>query len=241
MASLEQYANNYDNIRFERRDGILQMTFHTNGGPLQWGSGPHEEFPRAFADVGSDRDNRVIILTGSGDTFSGPQGTAAGAPKRPPRDWDRTYWEGKKLLGNLLDIEVPMIAACQRACPSSFRDSPPVRHRTGFQYRRLPGLRPLHEQSRAGRRSARCVSDAARGPIAGATFSLPGSQSAPRRALSLGLVGEVLPPDDLLPRAWELAPPGRREVRPRPALHPGRHHPVHQAVDAGSPGLRPRS
>ena len=111
MASLDQYADKYNNIRFERRDGILQMTFHTNGGPLQWGGGPHEEFHRAFADVGSDRDNRVIIVTGTGDTFSGPQGTAAGAPKRPPREWDRTYWEGKKLLSNLLDIEVPMIAA----------------------------------------------------------------------------------------------------------------------------------
>jgi len=111
VASLEQYADQYRNIRFERRNGILQMTFHTEGGPLQWGGGPHEEFPRAFADAGSDRENRVIILTGTGDAFSGPQGTAAGTPKRVPAEWDRTYWEGKKLLGNLLDIEVPMIAA----------------------------------------------------------------------------------------------------------------------------------
>ena len=77
MATLGEYENKYDNIRFERRNGILQMTFHTNGGPLQWGGGPHEEFPRAFADIGSDRDNRVIILTGTGDAFSGPR-------ERPP-------------------------------------------------------------------------------------------------------------------------------------------------------------
>ena len=32
-------------------------------------------------------------------------------PKRAPADWDKTYWEGKHLLWNLLDIEVPMISA----------------------------------------------------------------------------------------------------------------------------------
>jgi hypothetical protein len=28
------YATKYQTIRRERRDGILQMTFHTDGGPL---------------------------------------------------------------------------------------------------------------------------------------------------------------------------------------------------------------
>ena len=65
----------------------------------------------AFYDVGSDPDNRVIIMTGTGDAFSGPPGSPSGTPKREPKEWDRTYWEGKKLLGNLLDIEVPMISA----------------------------------------------------------------------------------------------------------------------------------
>ena len=87
------------------------MTFHTNGGPLQWGGGPHSELPQAFADVGSDPENRIVIMTGTGDSFSGTAGTPAGAPKRTPREWDQTYWEGKRLLTNLLDIEVPMISA----------------------------------------------------------------------------------------------------------------------------------
>ena len=28
-----------------------------------------------------------------------------------PKNWDRVYWEGKKVLQNLLDIDVPVIAA----------------------------------------------------------------------------------------------------------------------------------
>lgn len=35
MASLEEYRRNYHNIRMERHQGILQISFHTNGGPLQ--------------------------------------------------------------------------------------------------------------------------------------------------------------------------------------------------------------
>ena len=88
MASLDQYADKYQNIRMERRQGILQMTFHTNGGPLQWGGVPHSEFPLAFAEVGSDPENRIVIMTGTGDAFSGPPGTPAGTPKRTPREWD---------------------------------------------------------------------------------------------------------------------------------------------------------
>ena len=50
MARFEDYATKYQTIRMERREGILQFTFHTNGGPLQWGLLPHGEFPEAFRD-----------------------------------------------------------------------------------------------------------------------------------------------------------------------------------------------
>ncbi len=204
MVSLEQYANNYQNIRFERREGILQMTFHTNGGPLHWGSGPHEEFPRAFADVGSDRENRVVILTGTGDAFSGPQGTAAGTPKRTPDQWDRTYWEGKKLLGNLLDIEVPMIAAVNgpalrhseipllcdivlAADTAAFQDS------GHFMSNLVPGD------------GVHIVYPMLLGANRGRYFLLTGQSIGAQEALTLGLVGEVMPQEALLPRAWALA------------------------------------
>jgi hypothetical protein len=35
MSRLEDYANKYQCARFERRDGILLMTLHTDGGPLR--------------------------------------------------------------------------------------------------------------------------------------------------------------------------------------------------------------
>ena len=204
MSTLQQYAGKYQNIALERRDGILQMTFHTGGGPLQWGGGPHEEFPRAFADVGADPDNRVIILTGTGDAFSGPPGSAAGTPKRTPREWDKTYWEGKRLLTNLLDIEVPMIAAV---------NGPALRHSE------IPLLCDivLAADTAAFQDSGHFMSGLVPGdgvhivyPMLlgvnrGRYFLLTGQSIGAEEALRLGLVSEVLPPGELLPRAWALA------------------------------------
>ena len=204
MATLARYADKYENIRFERQDGILQATFHTNGGPLQWGAGPHEEFPRAFADIGSDRENRVVIITGTGDAFSGPQGTAAGAPKRAPQEWDRTYWEGKRLLSNLLDIEVPMIAAVNgpalrhseipllcdivlAADTAAFQDS------GHFRSNLVPGD------------GVHVVYPMLLGANRGRYFLLTGQSIGADEALRLGLVSEVLPSAALLSRARELA------------------------------------
>ena len=37
MKHFEEYAHKYRNVRMERRDGILQMTFHSNGSrPVKW-------------------------------------------------------------------------------------------------------------------------------------------------------------------------------------------------------------
>ena len=88
MAHFEAYASKYETIRMERRDGILQITFHTNGGPLQWGLHPHREFPETFRDIGSDPDNKVVIMTGTGDAFSGSKATPDGAWRLTPREWD---------------------------------------------------------------------------------------------------------------------------------------------------------
>ena len=204
MASLDQYADKYQNIRMERRQGILQMTFHTNGGPLQWGGGPHTEFPQAFVDVGSDPENRIVIMTGTGDAFSGPQGTAAGTPKRAPREWDQTYWEGKKLLTNLLDIEVPMISAV---------NGPALRHSE------IPLLCDivLASDTAAFQDSGHFMSGLVPGdgvhivyPLLlgvnrGRYFLFTGQRIEAQEAKTLGLVSEVLPQDELLPRAWALA------------------------------------
>ena len=66
---LDDYANKYKHAMLERRDGILQVTLHTHGKELEWGGGPHEELSYLFADIARDFENKVVILTGTGECF----------------------------------------------------------------------------------------------------------------------------------------------------------------------------
>ena len=211
MAKLEEYANKYETVRMERKDGILQITLHTNGDTLQWGGVPHEEFGYAFADIGSDTDNKVVIMTGAGDAFSGPRPGVL--LRRTPREWDKTYWEGKRLLTNLLDIEVPMISAI---------NGPALRHSE------LPLLCDivLASEDAVFQDSAHFPNGLVPGdgmhivyPLLMGTnraryFLLTGQVLSAQEAQEIGLVNEVLPKREVLPRAWALA----EELAQRPPL-----------------------
>lgn len=205
MAKFEDYANEYQTVRMERKDGILQVTFHTNGGSLQWGQVPYIEFPKAFADIGSDRENKVVIFTGAGDDFSGPHGTPQNhRPQKTPGGWYNEYWGGKRLVSNLLDIEVPTIAAingpalrhCEipLLCDIVIGSDTVVFKDTGhFMTGLVPGdgmhvIFPLLLGLNRGR-----------------YFLMTGQSIGAQEALNLGLICEVLPKDKLLPRARELA------------------------------------
>ena len=59
MATLTEYENKYETVRFERTDGILQVTFHSGDVSLLWGEASHRELGHAFADIGSDATLRT--------------------------------------------------------------------------------------------------------------------------------------------------------------------------------------
>ena len=204
MSSFDQYANRYETVKMERRDGILQITLHTNGDTLQWGMVPHHELPRAFYDIGDDPENRVVIMTGAGDAFSGPRATPGTRVSATPQSWSLLYRDAKQLLMNLLDIEAPMISAI---------NGPALRHSE------LPLLCDivLAADDVVFQDSAHFVNGLVPGdgmhvvmplllgPNRGRYFLLTGQEIDAARALELGLVSETMPRERLLPRAWELA------------------------------------
>lgn len=204
MTRFEEYAIKYQDMRMERRNGILQVTFHTQGGPLQWNESAHREFGHAFTDIGADPDNKVVIMTGTGEAFCANADIQSFGPINTPRGWDKIYWEGKRLLLNLLDIEVPMIAAVNgpalvhaelavlcdivlAADTAAFQDAP------HFKNGVVPGD------------GVHVVWPLLLGTNRGRYFLLTGQKLSAQEALNLGVVNEVVPRDRLLSRAWELA------------------------------------
>ncbi|MFC7478072.1 enoyl-CoA hydratase/isomerase family protein [Dankookia sp. GCM10030260] len=207
MSRLESYRDKFSCLRMRREDGILEMRLHTDDGPLRWGLVPHGELPDAFAEVGRDRDNRVVILTGTGEEFSGLRATAATrslAQGITAAAYDRVHWEGRALLMNLLNIEVPVIAAingpawrhCEIPLLSDIvlaSDTAQFQDSAHFMSGMLPGdgmhiLMPLLMGMNRGR-----------------YFLLTGQTLTAQEALALGLVNEVLPQTQVLDRAWEHA------------------------------------
>jgi enoyl-CoA hydratase/carnithine racemase len=207
MSTFDEYATTYKSIRMRREDGILEMRFHTDDGPFRWGLLPHRELESAFLNVARDRENEVVILTGTGDEFCGPAVPPGGHPNRnsmTPAIYDPIYWEGKHLLMNLLNIEAPVISAI---------NGPTVRHAeipllsdivlaaddaflqdtAHFQGGMVPGD-GMH-----------VVMPLLMGMTRGRYFLFTAQKISAQEALNLGLYNEVLPRADVLPRAWALA------------------------------------
>lgn len=205
---LDDYKDLYATADVSRDDaGVLTIHMHTKGGSLMWGGRPHAELPELFSAIASDRENRVVILTGTGDAFIDMEegGAAPLAEGRANAElWDRIIWEGNRLVNEYLDIEVPVIAAVNgRAIAHSelavladvvlaaddayFQDAP---HFPG-------GLVPGD--------SMQVVWPMLLGPNRGRYFLLTGQKLSAAEALELGVVGEVLPRDGLMDRARELA------------------------------------
>lgn len=113
MSRFEQYRSRYEFIELSRTpSGVLTMRLHHQGGPFLWGMRQHEEVADCLLDISRDRENKVVILTGTGDVF-----LDAFAP--PDESADLSSFKencsyhlsvGYRLIQNHLDIEVPTIA-----------------------------------------------------------------------------------------------------------------------------------
>lgn len=207
MSSLEHYQGLFANIRFERSEGVLQISLHTDGGPLKWGAldgSIHTQLGEAFRQVADDPDNRVVILTGSGDAFCAAMNEAE-IPREPTAaNWARLQREGRRMLANLLDIEVPVIGVfngpavihAELVALSDIvlaADTADIADLAHFVH----GIAPSD--------GAHVVWPMILGPNRGRYFLLTGQRLSAAEARDLGVVAEVLAPDRVMMRAWELA------------------------------------
>ena len=203
MTTLDDYQDKYENVAVRREDGVLQVTLHTDGSSLKWSEVVHRELPEAFADIGADRENRVVILTGAGDAFCAEVDFESWGDRGSIGMRDKIYWEGRRLQNNLMAIEVPIIGAVNgpahqhaellvlsdivlAAEQASFRDP-------HFSHGRVPGD------------GVHVVWPMLLGLNRAKYFHLTGQVITAQEALVLGIVSEVLPSERLLERAWEHA------------------------------------
>ncbi len=112
MIKFAEYQNRFSNARLIRSDtGVLEIVLHTNDGKLVFDAQTHEQFVDLFHCVGEDRDTRVVILTGTGDAFMDTLDPTSFSFMSATSGAEKLLREGRKVLSNILDIEVPLVAA----------------------------------------------------------------------------------------------------------------------------------
>jgi enoyl-CoA hydratase/carnithine racemase len=204
MTRFDTYQGAFPHAKLTRSpDGVLDVVLHTDGGTLIFNGHVHEEFVELFHQIGQDVDTRVVILTGAGEAFI-DHIDPDGFDFFSPRGYDKIYREGKKILANLLDIPVPVIAALNGpttvhseyvlladiviATPDTvFQD------KAHFAFGIVPGdgIHSLWPQ--------------VIGSIRGRTFVLTQQIIDAEEARTLGVISEIVPRTRLMDRAREIA------------------------------------
>jgi 6-oxocamphor hydrolase len=208
-----EYSKKYAHIALDRDEhGILEVRLHTSDKSLTWTAAAHDELAYCFNDIACDRDNSVMILTGTGESFCSEIDFSS-FNLATPQHWDHIIFEGQRLLTNLLNIPIPVIAAVNGPVTSHpeipvmcdvvlaadsafFQDGP------HFPSGIVPGD------------GAHVVWPHVLGPNRGRYFLLTGQQLDATTAQQYGVVNEVLPGNDLMARARELA----RDIAAKPLL-----------------------
>ena len=101
-----------ETIRTHREDDLLIVTIdHPSSELNAVDERLHHDLWELFRDLAAERDARAIVLTGSGRAFSAGGDMSWFPQLRSPDRLHALRREGKQLIWNLLDVEVPIVAA----------------------------------------------------------------------------------------------------------------------------------
>lgn len=196
----------FETIQLERREnGVLIVTLHDGrSGPFKVTDISHRELGEAFACIGADRANKVVILTGAADAFIDGAAFADPSALTTAAGVRRLAQEGTRLIRNFLDIEVPVIAAVigvanVHADLAFASDVVIASEDAVFQdiAHILGGLPPTDGEH--------VIWLEALGHLPGKRYLVTGDPLDAREAMRLGGVNVVLPRESVMPRALELA------------------------------------
>ena len=208
MAHISTYRNRFPNIEIDRdSEGVtLVRVQEVDGGPLKWGADPgeiHEQLGEAFYQIGRDRDNRVMIFTGSGDNFCMARDPKKMRHIHGPEHTYRLLRLARDLLVNLLEIDATVISAANG--PAMYHpellvvaDVVLATPETWFQ--------DSHIRDRmVPADGCQIVWQELLGVTRGSYFLMMQEKLTAQAALGLGVVHEIVPGPELLPRAYAVA------------------------------------
>jgi enoyl-CoA hydratase/carnithine racemase len=208
------YFSKYENFALNRSEtGVLTVRLHTDGGEVTFTGQTHRDFPKLLAEIGDDRDNKVVVLTGTGENFMDNIDGGSLGEIFKPGEWDKIYWEGRRVLQRLLELETPVIGAVNgpanvhseyvlladitvASTDATFADKPHL----GFNIVPGDGVHVIYEELLGVNRAR--------------YFALTGQTLTAQEAHHAGLVNEVVAKDQVLGRALQIAD----ELAARPQL-----------------------
>ncbi len=101
---------NYNNITFDRVDGVLTVTLNRPDALNATDEHLHKELSRVFADIAQDKETRAVILTGAGKAFCAGGDLKHGLSMNREQT-DAMVEEGRKIIMDILEVPQPIIAA----------------------------------------------------------------------------------------------------------------------------------
>jgi enoyl-CoA hydratase/carnithine racemase len=205
---LTEYAERFkDYFTFERRaDGVLLVRGHTRGGPILLSVEDHRALGQMLKTVGADPKNEILILIGTGDEFmmeTDEDGFAL-------EDEDLSYWayeyaykDGRINVSALVnDLEIPTIGVLNGPgfhteiclmCDLTICSEDAVIFDLHYDIGSVPGdgIHSCFQELLGVKRAAYAL--------------LTGEAIDAGKALEYGMVNEVVPREQLIDRAWQLA------------------------------------
>lgn len=102
----------YETLHFERLDAVLRVTIDHPGSEINAVDGLlHGEFGRLFRELKQEERARAVVLTARGRAFSAGGSFDWFPSLQDTTALDRLRRDAKQLIWDLLDVELPIVAA----------------------------------------------------------------------------------------------------------------------------------
>jgi enoyl-CoA hydratase/carnithine racemase len=204
----DEYRERFkDFFRLTRSDdGVLLVEAHTQGGPIQLNVENHRALGQMLKTVGADPKNEILILTGSGDEFmmdSDPTGFELEEQDLEYWAYEYAYKDGRINASAIVnDFEIPTIGIFNGSgfhseivlmCDITLCAEDAVIFDLHYDIGSVPGdgIHSCFQELLGVKRAAYAL--------------LTGQAIDAQLALEYGMVNEVLPREQLITRAQEIA------------------------------------